>query len=521
MQRILSFSKPSHYLFALAYLVLFALAYSQWPVFSGNQNTKFIVGLAAGGYGDIASDWMAGISDPFPLFSFLLQWQYKLVGVYFSTHIAFCFLLAIYGYAGLRIAGNFLVKNDDYEKVFGLVAILWFVINIVVIRNWLDDFLAPGLAGQYIFGSTYQPATFGVLFFSGLLAYESRKLYLAALCFALAPLFHPAYILGSFTIVASIVILPSNKRLGIDWTQRLKFLVLFLIIMVPYSFWISSHLTSGDPALQHQAHDLLANIRIPHHAIPQQWDVLQTTLYFSVGFAAAVFARKHLAGQLLFPMLVVIGVSVLIALYFPNNTVAVVAPWRMSVITAPIAWLIWLVMISRLAVLLFNKVWKGKFPSMVAILTAVTLMVAGSSAGVLRLAEHYEKKKTAPHSAISEFIKENHIKGNTYAVPIREMNLRLAAGVPVLATWKSHPTKDSELLEWFERVKAARSVSRKNPASACREVSFVRDRYSVTHLVMISRKIRGEYPSTIGIERYADKYYTLIEIHQGDLCKKA
>ena len=132
MQRILSFSKPSHYLFALAYLVLFALAHSQNSVLTGNQNTKFIVGLAAGGYGDIASDWMANISDPFPLFSFLLQWQYKMAGVYFSTHIAFYILLAVYAYAMLRIAGNFLAKNNDYEKVLVLVAILWFIVNIII-----------------------------------------------------------------------------------------------------------------------------------------------------------------------------------------------------------------------------------------------------------------------------------------------------------------------------------------------------------------------------------------------------
>jgi len=244
-------------------------------------------------------------------------------------------------------------------------------------------------------------------------------------------------------------------------------------------------------------------------------------LFFPVGFAAAVFARKHLAGQLLFPMLVVIGGSILIALYFPNNTVAVVAPWRMSVITAPIASVIWLVMISRLAVLLFNKVWKGKFPSTVAMVMTVTLMVAGSSAGVLRLVEHYETKKTARYYAISQFIKENHTKGNTYAVPINETRLRLEAGVPVLATWKSHPTKDSEVLEWFERVKAAMRVFRKNPASTCREVSFVRDKYSVTHLVIKSKKSPGIYPPAIGIERYVDKHYKLIEINQGDLCKKA
>ena len=51
------------------YPILFGIAYSQAVVFTSNQNTKFISGLALANYQDIASDWMAKISDPFPVFS--------------------------------------------------------------------------------------------------------------------------------------------------------------------------------------------------------------------------------------------------------------------------------------------------------------------------------------------------------------------------------------------------------------------------------------------------------------------
>lgn len=56
----------------LWYPLVFGLAYSQEALFSSNQNTKFITGLARAGYRDVAADWMAGITDPFPLFSQLL-----------------------------------------------------------------------------------------------------------------------------------------------------------------------------------------------------------------------------------------------------------------------------------------------------------------------------------------------------------------------------------------------------------------------------------------------------------------
>ncbi|MEJ2040583.1 MAG: hypothetical protein P8X55_16885 [Desulfosarcinaceae bacterium] len=64
--------------FSYIYPILFGLAYSHPVLFTSNQNTKFISGLALAGYRDIAADWMAHITDPFPLFSILLKWEYQL-----------------------------------------------------------------------------------------------------------------------------------------------------------------------------------------------------------------------------------------------------------------------------------------------------------------------------------------------------------------------------------------------------------------------------------------------------------
>ena len=87
-----------------AYPLIFALSYSQAALFEDNQNTKFIVGLARAGYRDIASDWLAGITDPFPLFSFLLTWQVERLGVAVGVHAAFFLLTAVYAMAALWLA---------------------------------------------------------------------------------------------------------------------------------------------------------------------------------------------------------------------------------------------------------------------------------------------------------------------------------------------------------------------------------------------------------------------------------
>ena len=91
----------------LLYGILFGLSYPQEALFSSNQNTKFITGLARAGYGDIAADWMARITDPFPLFSHLLQWQYQLLGLYAGTHLSFFLIAGAYGILGVWLAKSF------------------------------------------------------------------------------------------------------------------------------------------------------------------------------------------------------------------------------------------------------------------------------------------------------------------------------------------------------------------------------------------------------------------------------
>ncbi len=100
----------------LLYGILFGLSYPQEALFSSNQNTKFITGLARAGYGDIAADWMARITDPFPLFSHLLQWQYQLLGLYAGTHFSFFLIAGAYGILGVWLAKSFFEETEDRQR---------------------------------------------------------------------------------------------------------------------------------------------------------------------------------------------------------------------------------------------------------------------------------------------------------------------------------------------------------------------------------------------------------------------
>ena len=264
----------------LLYGILFGLSYPQEALFSSNQNTKFITGLARAGYGDIAADWMARITDPFPFFSYLLQWQYQLLGLYSGTHLSFFLIAGAYGILGVWLAKSFFEDTEDRQRAVWVFALLWLFIHIVGVKDLWSDIFPEGLAGQYMLGDYYQPCCFGVLLLAGIAAYSAGRMAPAAACFILGPLFHPAYLISSALIASALIILPANQGLGIGRGKRFFFILLVAAGVGAYGLYNMSTLTSGDPAVRIAAHRLIAETRIPQHSLPSAWKIVPTVLFF-------------------------------------------------------------------------------------------------------------------------------------------------------------------------------------------------------------------------------------------------
>lgn len=293
------------------YPVIFALAYSQAALFSGNQNTKFISGLARAGYGDIAADWMARITDPFPLFSHLLDLQYRLFGLHLANHGSFYLLAGAYGFLGVFIAHKLIKESSVKNTALFLFSLLWLFIHVTGLRGFFHSIFPEGLAGQYLLGDYYQPCCFGVLLIAAVAAYMSGYLVSAAICLVAAALFHPTYLISSALIAVTLVIVPANKDLSIPYGRRFLFVALVAMGVGAYAIWNSTVLTSGDPVVRDRAYRLLAETRIPQHALPSHWDRYKTISFFVTGGAAAWIGRKQLVGQLMFVLLGIVAATVL------------------------------------------------------------------------------------------------------------------------------------------------------------------------------------------------------------------
>jgi len=501
--------KTNNNLWLYIYPILFGLAYSQAPLFYSNQNTKFISGLALAGYRDVAADWMARITDPFPLFSHLLKWQYQLLGLYAGVHLSFLLVLALYGVSGVLLAKTIFTRDEESRRPILMFSLLWLLFNTVGIRSLWPGISPEGLASQYLIRNYYQPCCLGVLLFIGIFAYTSGRSLLAAACFVLAPLFHPTYLISSLLIATAITLLPANRSLGISSGKRLLLISLVVMALSIYAVWNMNLLTSGDPLIREKAHRILAEVRIHQHAVPSEWSLAKTIKFFIFGFAAAWFGRKRFLGQLLLVMLLAVAATVLWAIFDYNPTFAVIAPWRASVFLAPLSWIILLTILAKF--LTQTSRWNTQLSTDSLRRGIIIFGIVGSFAGVAVTVFSYQDKTKEDYYPISRFLEGYHKSGNQYLVPLDQMSIRLEAGVPVYATWRSHPTKDSEFLDWYKRTEIASSIYDKPKDQAQAQLSALIESRSVTHVVWPAAK--GIFPySRMGQQVYKDRHFSLWDL---------
>src|SRR5512139_1108948 len=75
---------------------LFAIAYTQSPLYTSNQNQYFLHGLAQAGFGNLKQDWLANTLDPTPVFSILISLTYRLTQQPFLYYLYYTALLVVY-----------------------------------------------------------------------------------------------------------------------------------------------------------------------------------------------------------------------------------------------------------------------------------------------------------------------------------------------------------------------------------------------------------------------------------------
>lgn len=502
----------------LVWATLFSIAYTQSPLYSSNQNTYFLHGVACADVGYLRQDWLANTRDPTPLFSALvcltLRWFHPalfyvyyaiLLGIYFST---------LYNVAGREIDLQPRARRLVFWALFFLIhsAAFRFVLSRTFGAEWTYA-LEGGLADQRVLGSVLQPSSFGVLLLAAINLALQEKVTLALCILAFAAWFHPTYLLAVVLLFLAITIRKLAEAFQVktksDARQTalsfLRFTLFFILLISPVVFYNLTFIVGVSPQVREQAHKILFQIRIPHHADPAVWFNASSVFQIFLTLSGLYLARQKGLRWLLGIPLLLGALLTFIVLLTHNASLALLYPWRVSVVLIPLSVTI---LLSRLAGLIPSEAERPKsevliwiLPSFATALIAITLLV-----GWVRISLDFQRKRSQPERTLSAFVVNHKQPEDIYLIPVKLQDFRLASGAPIYVDFKSTPYHPLEVIEWYRRYQLANEFYRSPSCEKLEQIGLE----GINHLV-IATAISLDCPT---LERiYADNAYQLFRIH--------
>lgn len=476
----------------LGLALVFGICYTQDALYIKNQNTKFLYGLANAGLGFLKEDWLANTIDPLPVFSFLVTVTYRYCSEY-AFYFYYLIILGVYISSNLGIVSFIYKINRSKVKYLSYLALIDAIhcIDIKIFDFETGFHLHSGVALQYVLGSYFQPSTFGVFLIFSIYAFLRNKPLLAVLALAFAATIHPTYISSAAILTLSYLIILYKEQRNF---KRVFFVgALAFILVLPVFSYMSLTFRPTSPEFWEKAKSLIVNVRIPHHSLPGVW-LKDSTAYiqiFLVFYAIYLIRETRLFLVMFIPTLTATVLTIL-QLFVNNSTIAFIATWRFSAFLVPIStFIITAAGISHL----FDKFRKliiknKKLLTSLSLIIIVALLIMGSVKQVKKLTKY------DGNLPMMKFVKQTRQSGQTYLIPFdisetfsetsKYRNLdkfRLYTGVPIFVNFKSHPYKDTEIIEWYKRVLIAQRFYEAKDNTSCVLLNTLSSDYGITHVV--------------------------------------
>jgi len=480
--------------------LIFGLTYTQSLLYDGNQNTKFLHGLAHAGLGFLNADWMANTADPLPVFSFLVQFTYSYLTPY-AFYVLYFLIFGVYIVSILGIA-SLVFKIDRSRTVYLVYLALILAVyseRLKILENKIlgvnSELLHTGVAAQYLLGPEFQTNVFGAFLLLSIYVFLQRKYVWAIIWVAVAAIVHPAYLFGAGLLTAAyLLILLAEKidRRHLSWQSFLNAVrqpfwlgLLALALVLPVVWYSQVFMASNAPDAEAKALDIIVNFRIPHHAVPAVWLNTGAYIQFAIMLAGLFVVRKsRLFLVMLLPFLGGLLFTI-IQILTHSDSLGLLSPWRVSVFLVPlstamiIAWLLAAVFdrfgekLSR-----FNLVLDG-----LAVIAIALFVIGGIAVEKGRIIRNAER----PTLGVLDFVKNSKTMGQVYLIPPDDSKFdefRLYTGAPVFINYKTHPYKALDVLEWYNRLMMSRKFySASDAGTACSALNEISAQYKITDVV--------------------------------------
>ena len=198
--------------------VAFGLAYTQSPLYEGNQNTKFLHGLALAGRGFLSQDWLANTADPLPVFTLLVDLTARINEDWFYAY--YILMFGVYSWSLVGIVGEVYPTNKTWPRRLVIYALLLVYHSKWILKTYASTYsvdmrlIQYGLADQYLLGEEFQNSTLGVFLLLSIYLFLRRKYVASILMIGIASLFHSAYLFSAGLMVGAYCLLLLWEKLS-------------------------------------------------------------------------------------------------------------------------------------------------------------------------------------------------------------------------------------------------------------------------------------------------------------------
>lgn len=488
--------------------LILGISYTQYPLYTSNQHTKFLQGLAKASNSYLNKDWLANTLDPLPAFTFLV----KITSTYLHENFFYFYYILIFGiyaYSILGIASVIFKINSSRIKLL-IYFLLFLTIHCLQIRIFdlkTHVHLHYGLADQYILGGYFQPCTFGVLIIFSIYTFLIKKSFLAVLALGIAATFHPTYLPSAALLTLAYMITTCKNENNLQKSLLIGAFLFVLVLPVVSYMTITFQPTSAE--FFQISESLLVN-RIPHHSFPDIWltEPAAPIQILVVAIALYLLYKTRLFFILFFPFATA-TILTIIQVFSGSNTLAFLTPWRVSAFLVPISTCM---ILANLITIIFNKYYSQieQYRKTIEIFSVVAIYLFILSGVRIQLEKLTINQKDTP--IIMKYVKENKQPGDIYLVPIASgkfVNFRIATGAPILINLKSHPYKDTEVIEWHNRLLMAQQFYDDSGMAKCQALQNLIDKYGINYVIIEN----DDYLNCLGVEKtYMDNLYQMYKV---------
>jgi hypothetical protein len=459
-------------------MTVMAACFPTEPLFYGNQNTKFLHGIAQSGFGYLNEDWQAQTKNGLQLFTFLV---FAVASVAPFEAFYGLQLLSFLGYGVALLACWIVFARERYEddRAIGL---LWVVAALVAFMHIGQPFakLWQGVATQYVLDRIFEPASFGLLLLLSVATFLRGLSFLAVAAIVLAAAFHPGYVFPGLALLISfaLVILTSSQQPR-QWPLAI---LLGLAGLAAIFAYLQYSFAPTTPGLRTEAAAIIAEKRIAGHSEISEWLDLDALQKIIAVVAACWLSWGTRYGRIVLTTFLIAVIGTLVTAITRSPELALIAPWRVSTVLVPLSNI---VILGVFAGWIKEKLAPGTRPNetslrRLSLVLALPLALAVLVGATLK-ATKYAGQEFDPYF---KHVRSERKPDQLYLTPLqRRFNeFRLATGVPQYVNRKSHPYQDVEVIEWWRRVQLVEQIYT-DPANACPTIRELAEKEHVTHAV--------------------------------------